>query len=116
MLIGFKSHPKRGEEIINILKMLGGVTKYTLGGKDYMREGIYWYIDPTDLITWNVESKKWNVKLFTLEEFEKQYPYKVGDYLDNVNYLARISAMKWNHITNKVDITIETLPLGGSWI
>jgi hypothetical protein len=81
MVIGIKGHPTRGEEVIKLLKTLGGRTKYTFSGEEFQK-GVYWYISTIGLINWHIESRAWNVKMFALEEFEKQFPFKVGDKVE----------------------------------
>ena len=105
MLIGIKGHPKRGEEVIKLLKMLGGRTKYTFSGKE-VEKGTYWYITDIGLIIPHIESRAWNVKMFTLEEFEKEFPLKVGDKVEHSkqSYLSngKIVDMKWEEESSTV--------------
>jgi len=76
MRIAIQGHPTRGKEVIQILKSLGG--KNTDG-----LEGTYktfYYIDDKNEIS---DDHKKNFpptyKLYTLEEFEKEFPFKIGD-------------------------------------
>lgn len=126
MLIGIKGHSKRGEEVIKLLKMLGGRTKYTFSGEEFIK-GLYWYITSIGFIDWFIDSKAWNVKMitleelkkqfpfkvgynnvkmFTLEEFEKQFPFKVGDKVEHSTqtYLSngKIVDMKWEEESSTV--------------
>lgn len=110
MLIGIKGHPKRGEEVIKLLKTLGGRTKYTFCGEEFQK-GVYWYISPIGLINWHIESRSWNVKMFTLEEFEKQFPFKVGDKVEHSKqtYLSngKIVDMKWEEESSTVIYSVK---------
>lgn len=105
MVIGIKGHPKRGEDVIKLLKMLGGRTKYTFSGEEFQK-GVYWYISTIGLIDWRIDSRAWNVKMFTLEEFEKQFPFKVGDKVEHSkqSYLSngKIVDMKWEEESSTV--------------
>lgn len=110
MFIGLKGHPKRGEEVIKLLKTLGGRTKYTFSGEEFQK-GVYWYISTIGLIDWTIDSRAWNVKMFTLEEFEKQFPFKVGDKVEHSKqtYLSngKIVDMKWEEESSTVIYSVK---------
>lgn len=131
MLIGIKGHPKRGEEVIKLLKTLGGRTKYTSSGEEFIK-GLHWYITDIGLIDWCIDSRAWNlkmitleelkkqfpfkvgyknVKMFTLEEFEKQFPFKVGDKVEHSKqtYLSngKIVDMKWEEESSTVIYSVK---------
>lgn len=131
MFIGIKGHPKRGEEVIKLLKTLGGRTKYTFSGEEFQK-GVYWYISTIGLIDWAIDSRAWNVKMitleelkkqfpfkvyyknvkmFTLEEFEKQFPFKVGDKVEHSKqtYLSngKIVDMKWEEESSTVIYSVK---------
>ena len=69
MVIGIKGHPKRGEEVIKLLKTLGGRTKYSSSGEEFIK-GLHWYITDIGLIDWFIDSRAWNLKMITLEELK----------------------------------------------
>ena len=73
MKIAIKGHSTRGHEIIQILESLGGI-KSILNG-----EGIIYtyYIDENNIIRYG--RTPIDYKVYTLEEFEKEFPFKVGD-------------------------------------
>jgi hypothetical protein len=75
--LAIKGHATRGKEVIEILEMLGGINELGLEGtEDYT----YYYIDDSSnniYCVLSVDPNDYNV--YTLEEFEKKYPYKVGD-------------------------------------
>jgi hypothetical protein len=80
MKIAIQGHPTRGNEVIQIFESLGGKNVQGL-------TGIYktfYYIDDKNKIT---DDHKRNVpstyKLYTLEEFEKEFPFKIGDTVIN---------------------------------
>ena len=110
MFLGLKGHPKRGEEVIKLLKTLGGRTKYTFSGEEFQK-GVYWYISTIGLIDWTIDSRAWNVKMFTLEEFEKQFPFKVGDKVEHSKqtYLSngKIVDMKWEEESSTVIYSVK---------
>ena len=100
-ILAIRGDKKRGNEVIALLEMLGGDNVYKQGGKDdgwYMIEGrIILYKDfifENDYIT------------FTLDEFYKKYPFKVGDKVvytkfgDNCDdYPVTIESMEWTGTT-----------------
>ena len=84
MKIAIQANPNRGKEIISLLETLGG-TKTTLSGDG---ELYTYYIDDNNVIRYNDAPK--NYKVYTLEEFEKEFPFKIGDKVvalaDNKSY------------------------------
>lgn len=100
-------HPTRGKEVIELLKMMGGVPAETKG----FRESYCYYISEdtaTKYISWDYigpeEIEKY--KLFTLEAFLEKYPFKVGDKVvytkfgDNCDdFPVAIESMKWTGTT-----------------
>ena len=77
MKIAIQGHPFRGKEIIKILESLGGENDCPLTGTD---KSCYYYIDVNDKkirchdIVYINSCKK-----YTLEKFEKEFPFKIGD-------------------------------------
>ena len=96
MKLAIKGHPYKGEEIIKILEMLGGVNKSDYYGRN---SDLVYYINKEGKIatSWTKE----NYHCLTLEEFEKEFPYKVGDvvtYFDRNNKPIHllIQKIRWN--------------------
>ena len=73
MKIAIKANPNRGKEIISLLESLGG-TKTPLSGSGVLYT---YYIDDNNVIRYNDAPKDY--KVYTLEEFEKEFPFKIGD-------------------------------------
>ena len=80
-MIAIKGHTTRGEEIIKILEMLGGINLH-----DYNADCdslCYYSEKSTDRISYIyydwVNNCYEDMHVFTLEEFLEKYPYKVGD-------------------------------------
>lgn len=99
--LAIKGHETRGEEVIQRLEMLGGKNDYfKLDGKI---THFYYYIYGENIYQAQLSRAKYvntDLCLFTLEEFEKKYPYKVGD---NVMYrgnrlldTCKIVNMRWD--------------------
>lgn len=95
--LAIKGHPTRGKEVIELLKMMGGSNTHNLSGcNDYafyindghqniIRGGMYIFGDEF-------------MQFFTLEEFLKKYPFKVGDKVIDVadGCPGVVSEMKWD--------------------
>ena len=111
MKIAIQGHPTRGKEVIQILESLGGKNTEKL-------EGIYktfYYIDDKNEIG---DDHKMNFpptyKLYTLEEFEKEFPFKVGDIvlLKGLNKPYEIIALElyMNKLCYKLDNGLHYAP------
>ena len=105
--LAIKGHPTRGNEVIELLEMMGGKNCYNLSGlfTDY---GYYFIGGPHNVEIRGVEYIFGNedICLFTLEEFLEKYPFKVGDKVvytkfgDNCDeYPVTIESMKWTGTT-----------------
>lgn len=73
MKIAIKANHNRGKEIISLLESLGS-TKTALSGDGDLYT---YYIDENHVIRYG--DPPINYKVYTLEEFEKEFPFKVGD-------------------------------------
>jgi hypothetical protein len=78
MKIAIQGHPTRGHEIIQILESLGGKNDCPLTGTD---KDFYYYIynDSRKGIRCHYCNYVSECEKYTLEEFEKEFPFKVGD-------------------------------------
>lgn len=89
-------HKTRNEEVIELLKMLGG--RETFGLSCIYTDRFYYVSD--EFIHWDyddpsiVENK---FEVFTLEKFLGKFPFKVGDFVRIPEYESevRICKMKW---------------------
>lgn len=73
MKIAIQANHNRGKEIISLLESLGS-TKTALSGDGDLYT---YYIDENHVIRYG--DPPIDYKLYTLEEFEKEFPFKVGD-------------------------------------
>ena len=73
MKIAIQGHPARGKEVIQILESLGGKNTKGLEG----RVKTFYYIDKGEIR--NDLHPTTNYKRYTLREFEKEFPFKIGD-------------------------------------
>lgn len=101
--LAIKGHVTRGEEVIGILKMLGGKNSTKLVGS---ASSCGYYIDSDGNIAYNFYSSSYfkNAIQFTLEEFLEKYPYKVGDKVYNIvhNENQTITSAVWDCKENEV--------------
>ena len=86
MKIAIQGHLTRGKEVIQILESLGGKNDRTHKGDNpncyYELHGGY---------IWCVETKSHRIKYYTLEEFEKEFPYKIGEtVITTLNHVGTI--------------------------
>lgn len=103
--LAIRGHKTRGEEVIKILEMLGGVNQYeiqiakgdllyTIRSYDKSIIGVY----PTNTFV-----------VFTLEQFLEKFPYKVGDKVQfkkatSCGFIYEIIEMEWKN--DRVEYTI----------
>lgn len=110
--LAIKGHPTRGNEIIEILRMLGGKNINHLEGDDetlfYIINSSYHNeIDCLDVISYDY-------KVFTLERFFEKYPYKVGDKVLFNNKCFFIRKMYWENNQVLYQLSDENYEEGNS--
>ena len=77
MKIAIQGHPARGKEVIQILESLGGNNGYDQSGSN---EEFVYFINSVGLInSVRLQMCSNERRIYTLEEFEKEFPFKVGD-------------------------------------
>lgn len=77
--IAIQGHRTRGKEVIQILESLGGQNIHAYWG--HSGNSIYYYINKHCKIVYDSIHvlSLYDYKLYTLEEFEKEFPFKIGD-------------------------------------
>ena len=112
MKLAIKGHPTRGKEVLNLLKSLGGEERaHTQWSYEY-KENLY-YINKDGEIDYGFGQNtlyQTTHKIYTLEEFEELYPFKVGDKVQytgttisfNKDNIFTITGLHWNHALNQV--------------
>ena len=93
--LAIKGHKTRGKEVIQLLEMLGGENSCNLKG---VETDSFYYICKDNDIYLCLSTNTENFIVFTLEEFEKLYPYKVGDKVifgDIDNIVWEIESIQW---------------------
>jgi hypothetical protein len=112
MKLAIKGHKERGKDVLNLLKSLGGKERdHTQWSYEY-KENLY-YINKDGEIDYGfVQNTLYQTthKIYTLEEFEELYPFKVGDKVHytgtaisfNKDNICTITGLHWNHALNQV--------------
>lgn len=96
MKIAIQGHLTRGKEIIQILRSLGATSYGTYDTCSHPEW--YWYINKNREITCDPKRSMCGYKLYTLEEFEKEFPFKIGDKVTIIglpDYHKVITKMTW---------------------
>lgn len=95
--LAIKGHKERGKEVIVLLEMLGGKNNPGIP-YDGSGEGWYYFITKEGYINISIyaEDPTEEYIVLTLESFEEQFPYKVGDKVVG-RMFGRLSVvgMKW---------------------
>lgn len=76
MNIAIQGHPTRGKEVIQIFESLGGINRKYPAGK---YANYFYYISSDDSTIAFTCIRPRHLNVFTLEEFEKEFPFKIGD-------------------------------------
>lgn len=91
--LAIKGHATRGKEVIEILEMLGGKIRHDrLAGNELFS---WYYINRNGYIDYKHYSLFDDTTVFTIEEFLKKHPYKVGDKVLARGSAGEITDMKW---------------------
>lgn len=100
--LAIKGHETRGTEVIALLEMLGGINVDNLYGDDTYDYYTITYDKEIDAVFFKYSDDK--ARIFTLEEFEKKFPYKVGDKVYNIihNENQTITDLAWDSKENEV--------------
>lgn len=104
--LAIEGHATRGKEVIEILEMLGGRNdNYCYGVFD---NRIYIIDERTDEIIDVSKVCQFDYKLFTLEEFFKKFPYKVGDKVETIyGKIGIVDQLIWCDEDNAVRYLLE---------
>ena len=103
MKIAIQGHPTRGKEVIQILESLGGINKEGLTGT---YETFYYIDDKNEIGDDHKKNFPPTYKLYNLEEFEKEFPFKIGDkVIDHEGDVAIITGFA--HIEEKLGYSLQ---------
>ena len=107
MNLAIKGHLTRGKEVIQLLEMLGGENSCNLKG---VETDSFYYICKDNDIYLCLSTNTENFIVFTLEEFEEKFPYKVGDKVTNEYRLPMIIFnMYWDSDFNVIKYNVRFL-------
>jgi hypothetical protein len=113
-----KGHATRGNEVIEILEMLGGKNSTKLVGS---ASSCGYYIDSDGNIAYHYYSSSYfnDAIQFTLEKFLEKYPYKVGDYvyINSIDYQGPgiIQNLYWYDDKNIIRYFVESNRCNAYW-
>lgn len=77
MKIAIKGNESRGKEVIQILENLGGKNVYDQSGNN--KNFVYFINSIGKIYSVTLQMCSNERKIYTLEEFEKEFPFKIGD-------------------------------------
>lgn len=105
--LAIKGHNTRGNEVIELLEMLGGRNKDRYYGNI---PSFYYFINENYNIDIYYECES-DFFIFTLEDFLEKFPYKVGDkvqaWINGYCGIFNIQAMKWDSVANEIKYKIH---------
>ena len=104
MKIAIKANPSRGKEIISLLESLA-CNNIRWEGDATTRT---YYIDINNMIQYGDAPKDY--KVYTLEEFEKEFPFKIGDKVKHITSIGIIK--EYCYINNEPAYKVESMELG----
>ena len=118
--LGIKGHSTRGNEIIELLEMMGGINKNMLSAHigDVLNPHVY-FLEPDfsdNRIVWYYllglewDGRASDMMIFTLEEFLEKFPYKIGDKVyTKSDAEGTIIDMSWNGIEVLYQLSSESV-------
>lgn len=97
--LAMQGHATRGDEVMEILKMLGGENKYDIKSANEERY-TYFIRDDNNVIVGKYYPSA-DDKVYNIDEFLKNYPYKIADevtYIDSFGQknTSTITSMFWD--------------------
>lgn len=108
MKIAIQGHPTRGKEVIQILESLGGINKWNHAGECV---NYAYYIDHcNNIYSFGISGYHGDRKIYTLEEFEKEFPFKIGDKVKHITSVGTIK--EYCYIDNEPAYKVKSIELG----
>ena len=110
--LAIKGHKTRGKEVIALLEMLGGKNESLIPYDGRETDSSYRITDDSCIVSSRFCPNKKGVKYqtYTLEVFETEFPYKVGDEVvcDMPGFgVCKIVCMRWSEGNNEVSYLIQ---------
>lgn len=102
--LAIRGHDTRGDEVIELLEMLGGHNVCRLNGQEQLP---HWVADNNYICNKFSKNCRDILLTFTLEEFLEKYPFKIGDTVKVVgefgsDLLGNIKDMNWDSDKNTI--------------
>ena len=99
-MLAIQGHPTRGNEVIQILENLGGINRLNHSGR--FTQYFYYVSGDNNTIAWTAVRPQ-HLGVFTLEEFEKEFPFKVGDRVISITTgcigtITKLSENGWYYV------------------
>lgn len=106
--LAIKGHSTRGSEVIELLKLMGGINCYNLYGDENYA---CYIIENGEIKCCEYIFGDEPYVIYSLEEFEEKYPFKVGDKIErNIDYVScLINDMRWNYDRMRVEYHLCSL-------
>jgi len=110
--LAIKGHKTRGKEVIALLEMLGGKNESLIPYDGRETASSYRITDDGYIVSSRFCPNKKGVKYqtYTLEEFEKEFPFKMGDEVvcEMPGFgVCKIVCMRWSEGNNEVSYLIQ---------
>ena len=110
--LAIKGHKTRGKEVIALLEMLGGKNESLIIYDGRYTDSSYRITDDGCIVSscFCPNKKGMKYQTYTLEEFEKEYPYKVGDEVDCIMPgfgVCKIVCMRWTAENDEVSYLVQ---------
>ena len=107
MKIAIQGHPTRGKEVIQLLESLGGINKWNHTGECV---NYAYYIDHcNNIYSFGISGYHGDRKIYTLEEFEKEFPFKIGDKVKHITSVGTIK--EYCYIDNEPAYKVKSIEL-----
>lgn len=104
MNLALKGHKTRGTEVIKLLEMLGGANRENCLG--VFENRLYLINSFGDIEDISLRDNS-NYQIYTLEQFLKKFPYKIGDKVIYENKRRKITKMVWEEQTNTIAYKLD---------
>ena len=112
--LAIKGHPTRGNEVIELLEMMGGKISYECTYESGFDTDYFFFIceeekNSIDGISYKDKELLSNYICFTLEEFLAKYPFKVGDKVVDLKSgkIAEVYKINWSENNSRIYYDIK---------
>ena len=113
--LAIRGDKARGNEVIALLEMLGGINTDNFRGTD--KDDVYFVCEYKDICFIDVDralTEDDNYVVLTLDEFKEKYPFKVGDKVNIIEYESEVPITKMRWDGNDIEYCVVTC-YGDEW-